>query len=192
MNLPSRLKQTFDPQFEAPLRVWETFASYCSYVEFGKNEVIKEAHTLERAGYFILAGLAGVFVWKENQYVCLDLHFEEDFFGDTMSLYSGEVSPIETRAIEPCEMVRISAESIQQLKQTDMGKILFMHGAENDFVKKQQQQIDLLLKTAEQRYLDLLARQPELILRAPQKIIASYLGITTQSLSRIRRKVDHV
>ena len=59
-------------------------------------------------------------------------------------------------------------------------------GAENSFVEKQQQQIDLLTKTAEKRYTELLQKNPEIIQRIAQKHIASYLGITAQSLSRIR------
>lgn len=189
MNIAARLKKTFDTQFEAPLSVWERFASYCEWTSFKKNEIIKRAGTVERNGYFILSGSAGVFVWKEVNHVCLDLAFEEAFFGDTMSLYTGTVSPIETMALEHSEMFRISLENIERLKQTEMGKTLFLKAAEQDFVNKQRQQIDLLLKTAEERYQDLLHQQPKLIQRTPQKHIASYLGITTQSLSRIRRNL---
>ena len=55
-------------------------------------------------------------------------------------------------------------------------------------IHKQTQQIDLLMLTAEQRYLKLLKRQPKTVQRIPQKHIASYLGITPESLSRIRKK----
>jgi CRP-like cAMP-binding protein len=60
--------------------------------------------------------------------------------------------------------------------------------SEHGFVLKQQQQIDLLLKTAEERYQDIVLYKPEWVQRFSQKHIASYLGITTQSLSRIRNK----
>ena len=189
-ELALRMKKTFDHTFEAPLQVWEQFAAFCSLAVFKKNEIIKPAHTTERHGYFILSGSAGVFLWKENNYICLDLMFEEDFFGDTASLYTGKPSPLETMALEACEMVKISASNMELLKQSDFGKILFLQAAELDYVNKQQQQIDILLKTAEERYKDLLAKQPQIILRTPQKHIASYLGITTQSLSRIRKKLN--
>ncbi|MEL7530839.1 MAG: Crp/Fnr family transcriptional regulator [Bacteroidota bacterium] len=189
MTLAKRLKQSFDSQFEAPLSVWERFANHCELVQFKKNEIIKPAHTIEWAGYFILAGSGGIFVWKENDYVCLDLAYENEFFGDGVSLNTGEASPVETMALESSEMLKISRDNLDLLKQTPMGQYIFLIAAENDYVKKQKQQIDLLLKTAEQRYLELLQEQPNLILRTPQKHIASYLGITPQSLSRIRRKL---
>jgi CRP-like cAMP-binding protein len=47
----------------------------------------------------------------------------------------------------------------------------------------------LLLKTAEERYLELLHTQPHILDRLPQHYIASYLGIQAPSLSRIRNKL---
>ena len=86
-------------------------------------------------------------------------------------------------------MLKISGASIEQLKRTPMGQILFLISAEHSFVEKQQQQIDLLMKTAEARYRELLEKHPRMIRNSSQKHIASYLGITTPSLSRIRKKI---
>ncbi len=189
-SLAHRLKETFDSTYEAPLIVWEQFAELCELKTYKKNEIIKKEGTIEKFGYFILSGSAGVFVWKDANYICLDIMFEEDFFGDSMSLNTGSPTPTETMALEDCEMLQISLANMNHLKATDFGRILFMHAAEMDFVNKQKQQIDLLLKTAEQRYIDLINERPKVILRTPQKHIASYLGITTQSLSRIRKKIS--
>ncbi len=187
--LAQRLKLSFDQFFDAPIEVWESFLKLCDFVSFDKNEIIKQANEVEKYGYFILKGSGGVFLWKENNYVCLDLFYEESFFGDYMSLINGESSPLETIALEKSEMLRISKVNIELLKGTEMGKFLFLVSAESTFVDKQKQQIDLLLKTAEERYIELLTFQPNIILRTPQKYLASYLGITPQSLSRIRKKI---
>ncbi|TAE53738.1 MAG: Crp/Fnr family transcriptional regulator [Bacteroidetes bacterium] len=187
--IAARLKRSFDRYFEAPIEAWDYFGWLCELKTFRKNEIIKSAGQTERYGYFILSGSGGVFVWKENTHVCLDLMYEDVFFADYMSLITREPSPLETIALEASEMLRISREDIDQLKESPLGSLIFLISAESSYVEKQQQQIDLLLKTAEQRYLDLLEKQPNLIRRTPQKHIASYLGITTQSLSRIRRKI---
>lgn len=181
------LKAAFDPIYNAPLRVWEKFASHCEWTTFEKNELLKKAGSVEVNGYFILKGACAYRVWKEHQMVCLDFAFENEFFGESMSLFSGQPSEVETIALEDCEMLRISKSNIEALKQSEIGRLLFLEASEDDFVNKQQQQMDLLLKTAEERYQDLLEQQPELLLRVPQKYIASYLGITPQSLSRLRR-----
>jgi len=190
--IAQKLKQSFDRYFEAPLQVWEGFASHCEEVNFKKNELIKTAGSKERYGYFILSGSGGVFVWKENSAVCLDLMYDGEFFADYMSLITGTASPLETRALENSHMLRISKANIEKLKQTPIGQIIFLISAESSYVEKQEQQIDLLLKTAEQRYIELLQKNPKIIQRTPQKFIASYLGITTQSLSRIRKKLINI
>ena len=189
MQIAKRLKSSFDKYFDAPLEAWGQFASLCELVRFRKNEIIKPFGEAERFGYFILRGSGGVFLWKENNYVCLDLMFEDVFFADYMSLITRSPSPLETMALENAEMLRISRANIDLLKGTPMGQFIFLISAEWSYVEKQQQQIDLLLKTAEQRYLDLLEKRPDLVRRTPQKHLASYLGITTQSLSRIRRAI---
>ncbi len=183
-----KLKVAFDKYFDAPIEAWTSFNNHCKEVRFKKNEVIKRAGQTEKNGYFILNGACGVFLLKENNLVCLDIVLENDFFADHMSLITQQPSPLETIALEATTALQISKDSIDKFKKNSFGSSLFLIGAEHSFVEKQLQQIDLLTKTAEQRYHELLLKNPSLIKRIAQKHIASYLGITTQSLSRIRKK----
>jgi len=183
-----KLKQSFDKYFDAPIEIWKSFTDLCEEVTFKKNEVIKANGDIEKNAYFILDGACGVMLWKENNFVCLDIVLDNNFFADHMSLITGSPSPLETIALEKTTALKISANNILKLKKSQFGSVLFLLGAENSFVEKQQQQIDLLTKTAEQRYAELMHKNPEMIQRIAQKHIASYLGITTQSLSRIRNK----
>lgn len=73
---------------------------------------------------------------------------------------------------------------------SDIGLNIGRVASESLFIHKQTQQIDLLMLTAEERYVKLLERQPEIVQRTPQKHIASYLGITPESFSRIRKKIS--
>ncbi|NBC03944.1 MAG: Crp/Fnr family transcriptional regulator, partial [Bacteroidetes bacterium] len=57
-------------------------------------------------------------------------------------------------------------------------------------IRHLQKRIDQLIgSNAEERYLDFLEKYPDLTLRVPQWMIASYLGITPESLSRVRREL---
>ena len=187
--LEQRLKMTFDKYYEAPIEAWKYFVEMCEQINYNKNEKIREANKRDSYGYFLLEGAVGLFVWKENNYICLDLLIEENFFADDISLTTGKPTPIEIIALENSSLLRISKSNIEKLKQTPMGKLLFSIGDQNALIDKQHQQIELMTKTAEQRYIELLQKRPELIQRISQKDIASYLGISTQSLSRIRRKI---
>ena len=180
------LKKSFDKYFEAPIEAWSDFANFCEPVSFEKDEIIKKQDTTEKYFYFILSGSAGLFLWKENNFVCLDFAFENNFCCDYMSLLLKKPTSLEVVALEKTKMVKITSENFYKLGQTPVGQIIVQISAETSFVEKQQQQIELLTKTAEERYKILSDKYPNIYQRVAQKHIASYLGITPQSLSRIR------
>ena len=62
---------------------------------------------------------------------------------------------------------------------------------QNSFRSMQKRVVNLLSASAEQRYREFIKTYPTVALRVPQKMIASYLGITPESLSRIRKEVAH-
>lgn len=185
-----QLKKAFDKYYEAPLEVWEHFLSLCQYAEYKKNEILKRSNEVAREGYFILEGSCGMFVWKNNHSVCTDLFLENSFFADDSSLLSGRPSPLEIVALEKSKCLRMSKENMDELKNTPIGQKLFLIGEENSNAEKRDQQIEIMTLSAEERYQNLILNQPELLQRVHQKHIASYLGITTQSLSRIRKKIQ--
>lgn len=184
------IKNIFDPYFEAPLEIWESFAKYLEPKAFKKNELIKDTNQKEKYLHIITKGSAGIFLWKENSTICLDLCYENEFFGDYMSFLTQKPTKLFTQAIEYTELLSISYSNLNELyKGSDIGLNIGRIASESLFIHKQTQQIDLLMLTAEERYLKLLKRQPEIFRRTPQKYIASYLGITPESFSRIRKKI---
>lgn len=184
------IKNIFDPYFEAPIEIWESFAKYLEPKSFKKNELIKESNKKEKYLSIIIEGSAGIFLWKENSTICVDLCYENEFFGDYMSFLTQEPTELYTQAIEPTEILSISYSDLNELyKSSEIGMHIGRAAAESLFIHKQTQQIDLLKLTAEERYLKLLERQPKIVQRTPQKHIASYLGITPESFSRIRKKI---
>jgi len=157
---------------------------------YKKNEIIKEENKKEKNLSIIIKGSAGIFVWKDNSTVCLDLCYENSFFGDYMSFLTQTQTNIFTKAIETTEVFSISYTQLNKLyESSSIGVNIGRIASEALYIEKQTQQIDLLTLTAEERYLKLLERQPEIIQRTPQKIIASYLGVTPESFSRIRKKL---
>lgn len=206
MNNPkqyaSLLKSTFDTFFEAPIEAWEEFADKCEVVNYKKDEIIKAQNTTEKYFYFLIEGSLGIFLWKENNFVCLDFAFDGHFCSDYMSLLTKQPTPLQVVALENTKMLRMSASSYDYLTLQTVaittntneklnihpeGMVLRLVAAEMTFVGKQQQQIELLTKSAKERYEILLKQFPNIQNRIAQNHIASYLGITPQSLSRIKR-----
>lgn len=189
-NLAEQFKLAFDPYFNAPLKIWETFAKSGQVINTSKNEVIKKYGTKEKYFYFILKGSGGIMLFKNNNYLCIDLCYEGDFFGDYFSFITNQNTYLEVICFEPSILFRIDKQSFEALAKTEYGKIICQTATESLYIHKQTQQLEILSKTAEQRYLEMLEKQPNIIKRTPNKFIASYLGITPESFSRIRKKIS--
>lgn len=189
-NLAQTLKNSFDPYFNAPLEIWKIFAEQGVIIETTKNEIIKKHDSKEKFFYFILKGSGGIMLYHNNNYLCIDLCYEGDFFGDYLSFLTNQKTYLEVICFEPCTLFRISQINFQALSKTEYGRIICQTASDSLFIHKQTQQLELLSKTAEQRYIEMLEKQPNIIQRTPQKYIASYLGIIPESLSRIRKNIS--
>lgn len=191
MNIAKKIKQTFDPYFVVPIEVWQSFTELGETIEIPNSEIVKENNTTEKYLHFILEGCGSILLWNKNNFVCIDLSFEGDFFSDYMSFLSQEPTPMEVVTFEACKLFRISRIRFEEIDNIPVyGEKIRRVAAEGLFVHKQNQQIKMLTQTAKERYIELLATQPNISQKIPQKYVASYLGITPQSLSRIRAEIS--
>lgn len=188
MSIEEIVKRAFDPYVNIPVEEWTSFTSLGDIIKTKKDETVKLMNTTEKYLYLILKGSGGVMLWNNNKFVCTDLCYEGDFFGDFMSFFLQKPTLLEVLTFEPTELFRISKPNFNRLvNSSDHGDKIWRLSLEALFVQKQTQQIEMITKTATERYIELLTKKPDVINRTPQKYIASYLGIQTQSLSRIRK-----
>lgn len=181
-----KLKELFDPIANLNIQTWENFADLGTVLHFPKETILKEAHTTERYLNFLLSGSGGNLIWTKNNFVCIDIAFENDFINDYMSFVLQKPTPIEVRLFEDSHIFRISIQNFQKTFESgNYGEKVSRLAAESALIDKQQQQIDLLTKTAKERYMELISTKKG-IAGIQLKYLASYLGITPQSLSRIR------
>jgi len=183
------IKKLFDPYFEAPLELWDEFSNQMVFRNFKKNETIKDVDQTENYIDIIIQGSIGVFLWTDNNAKCLDLFYEDYFSCDYMSYIENKPTELFTMSLEATEVFSISRKNIENLYHNNIiGLNIVRAATESLFLHKQRQQINLLTKTAEERYQLMMEESPELLHRTASKHIASYLGVTPESLSRIRSK----
>lgn len=118
-DLANRLKTTFDPYFETPLQIWRSFAKQGDQIETSKNEVIKKYGANAKYFYYILNGSDGIMLFNNNNYLCLDLCYEGNFFGDYLSFLTNQKTEIEVICFEPNTLFRINKTNFNTLSQTD-------------------------------------------------------------------------
>jgi CRP-like cAMP-binding protein len=109
---------------------------------------------------------------------------------DQYSFLSGEPSAYFIDALEESQVLLIEKPKLEQLYiQVPKFERFFRIAFQNSYVALQRRILAGLSLTAEEKYLDFIRRYPELEQKVPQHQVASYLGITPESLSRIRKQL---
>jgi CRP-like cAMP-binding protein len=154
-----------------------------------KGEILLHKGQVCKNFFYVEKGLLRFYsINKKEKENILEFAPEKWLVLDRASFYFDEPSEFYIDGIEPTtvavldeEFINITSEISPQFRKYNE-RILQNH------IRHLQKRIDQLIGTsAEERYLDFVERYPDLTLRVPQWMIASYLGITPESLSRVRR-----
>jgi CRP-like cAMP-binding protein len=184
--------ENFRRQFPLPAEKWDEWLGYYHRLELPARTVLLREGEVSRKAWLIEQGCVRAWFSCEGR----DITFQ--FFTEGMAVSSAEsfrkkipsIFTLET--VEPCvlhwihktNMDRIMQEILEVRESRDrMIETLFERQLNyaNHF-------LSFIKFTPQERYERLLAERPDLILRVPQQYIASYLGITPVSLSRIKNK----
>lgn len=152
-----------------------------------KNTIlIKEGERCKNL-FFMNKGLMRGFYHDEGKEITHWFAKEEEFATSFYSFITNEPSPEIIETIEDCELTRITHEDLQNLykdfPETErIGRII----TETYYIDLEERFLNNQFKSAKERYQNLLEKNPSLIQRASLGQIATYLGITQETLSRVR------
>lgn len=165
----------------------EALRSICTEQEVSKNEDLQSIGQSCRNIYFVNEGLLRVYYFKEEVDITESFHFEGDLVARADSLFNGSPSRKGIQAIEDTQVFAIHSASLFDLYDAhhDIER-LFRKVFEAAYVDTVHRIESLQFHTAEERYNNLMEASKGVLNRIPLKHIASYLGITPVSLSRIR------
>lgn len=184
------LKKTAYPLLNITDETWEDFASKCELVEVPKKTTILKIGQQEDYLNFLEHGAVRSFIRHLDQEKTLRFYFSGTFFNGFSSFVTRQPSDYELEALTDCTYWRISHENLEKFYAGSIeGNIVGRIAAEYVYIKSVAREISILTRSAEERYIELFELQPELIKTIQLKYIASYLGITPQALSRIRRRI---
>jgi CRP-like cAMP-binding protein len=112
------------------------------------------------------------------------------WLADNVSLSSGAPSQYFVDAIEDSDLLLIDPRSHETIVERIPGyAAAFRRGLQRHAAAKDERIVSSLSAPAQQRYLDFLETYPSIATRVPQRMLASYLGVTPETVSRIRRKL---
>jgi CRP-like cAMP-binding protein len=160
--------------------------------KFEKNKVIVSPGQVSTKTYFVTEGLLRCYsVDSKAKTNVIQFAPERWWMGERNGFFN-EPSDFYIEAIEPTTALLLPPNYFNDAAQHvpclhDLNNTML-----NNSIRFMQKRINMLLSaTAEERYLDFVKLYPNLTLRVPQWMIASYLGITPESLSRVRKDLAH-
>ena len=159
----------------------------CKPVNIKKNQDLQSIGHTCRTIYFIKKGVARIYYYEEDIEITECFAFENAIIARVESLFTGKPSRKAIQMIEDSELIAISSAKLFDLYDTFPEiERLFRKIFESAYVDTVNRVESIQFHSAEERYNALLKESPNILQRVPLKYIASYLGITQVSLSRIR------
>lgn len=141
---------------------------------------------------FVSKGYCRVYVIDlEGNEVTIHIAGNLDFVGAISSFLRRKTSEEYVQAVTDAEILTIRYGKLQELYNMDhkwerLGRMVM----EGLFLRKQQRVISFINETAENRYKRVLSQKPDMLLHVPMQYTASYLGMTPETLSRIRARIS--
>ena len=175
-----------DPSFDPN---WEAFKGFFTEMHVPARTILLREGEVARQAYYIRQGCLRLWFNDNGKDITFQFFFENQGVSSIESFRTGRPSLFNLETIEACTLLVITKTDFLKMLAEAPG---FKELVEENIYQRLEHYFALFLSrirdTPQQRYLRLLEEHPEIVQRIPQHFIASYLGITPVSLSRIRAR----
>lgn len=182
-----KVRQFISQHIELTDEEFNTLASKLHLVNFEKKTKVVDIGEFATNVYFVLKGITRRYFYRGKQEVITHLIKEGGLMGSVISFLTGEPSKYVLETIEPVTAYAISKDDIDKLFASDKRwekfgrKILTAF-----FLQIEHHNIDMIRYSMRERFVNFMKEKPDLVLRVPQKYLASYLEIQPETFSRLK------
>jgi CRP-like cAMP-binding protein len=166
---------------------YDYFESFFEKRNFKKKEKLLQEGEVEKYLNFIESGLARLFFVREKEEVVMQFSSENEIICCYESFLSGKPSVFFTESIEPMVVLSITLENLEKLfvsspKIERLGRLF----ATQEYLKKAAFDYHRVRVTSQERFIDFVQNNRNLLQRVPQKYLASYLDMKPETFSRMK------
>lgn len=160
-------------------------------VELKKGTIILQENEVVYDQYFVLDGcLRTYFIDASGKEYTLQFAINDWWISDYTAFFSANKAILNIECIKDATLYKISRNNMEALyERFPKLERLFRKKLENAFASFQKRILSNLAQSAQERYLNFIETYPNIEQHIKNYHIASYLGITTESLSRVRKKI---
>jgi CRP-like cAMP-binding protein len=166
------------------------FVSHFAKKKVKKRQfVVQPDYTAKHRNYVVNGAFRSYVIGNDGQEHTINLAIDDWWITDSNSFIYQKPATMFVVALEDSVLLQLDFENEQKLKShSHKFETFFRTAAERGLTFLQRRITSSLTLTAEQRYEELVNGYPQFLQRIPQYVIASYLGMTTEYLSKIRNK----
>ncbi len=190
MNKPMEINQIIDTIYPLSTKSKNLIKESIVETRFPKGHILFKANKVETSIYFIKKGIARAYAYSDENQITFWFGKEGDPIVSMQSYVNNQKGYEDVELLEDCELYELKIKKLQELFLEDIEIANWGRKfAELELIKSEERLISLQFNTATERYASLLKNCTSIIQRVPLSNIASYLGITQVSLSRIRANI---
>ena len=168
----------------------EKILSQYQRIEFAKNDYLVQEGTTANFYYFLESGFARSFaIDLEGNDITTKFFSASDIVIDWHSYFLKTKCRENIQAITSCVAWKISFENFMKLFNIEAFRDVGRTRLVNNYFELKNHSVSIIADPARDRYLNLIKDKPDIVQNVPLKQIATYLGITDTSLSRIRKEI---
>ena len=184
------IKTILDSIYELPDSSGRSIIEVITEIAYPKGYRLLNADKTERNIYFIRKGIVRAFIDSSDDEITFWFGKEGDTVVSMRSYVAHQKGYENVELLEDCILYKLNVTALNALFATDIHIANWGRKfAEQELLKTEERLIARQFRTASERYDELIRNNPELLQRIQLSYIASYLGITQVSLSRIRKKI---
>jgi len=185
------IREYFESNVKLSNDDWTIFSAKLIQRKFPKNYIILKQGFTEEYLSFIENGVLRFNISKEEKDFTFAFGFQGSFISAYDSFLTQSPSEYEVTTITETILWSVKYADLQEIyNTTSMGDRIGRLASEELFKIKMKRLLSLMTESAEERYLNLMKNEPILLQQIPLKYLASYIGITPEALSRIRKRIS--
>ncbi len=169
----------------------ESLKSICYKQIFSKSDCVLKHNEICKGIYFVERGMLRIFYYKQGREITEWFAPEQNFCFSINSFFTNTPSQLIIQCLEESEIVVITKNGLSDLITSDIEiSNFYTKLLSGSLICSQVRMDSILFETAAQRYQNLITTTPTIPQRVPLQYIASYLGVSPETLSRIRSRVN--
>ena len=185
-----RILQEVEKHIKVDAEIERFFYEECETQTIEKGKLLSEQNHYNRNIYFVEEGMLRMFYYENGKDITSNFYSEGKITANIDTIFKNELSKNNIETIEKSIITTCNYQKLENLCSVSLTAVNFSRYILGNLMIQMSKRISSLqFMTAKEKYAQLLEENPNIILRAPLGMIASYLGISQETLSRIRSEI---